>query len=284
MTIKNIRLKDGTPCASVHEAVAKFKCPGPCDPDCALHPMKQVPGTDSHAHMCHPQLVAAYPFSVLDAMGCSYETVVGEEAPERHEGYAAVIRSGAVRDAQVSRISEADPLSDEWEDCPEAEVWLGFFYGPKELVLDEAAKFGCTAPENIRLMPLSEAMAGAPPKEIQMRSTGYAGADCYNYAVRIPKTATLKGFIEMIWQERKSESGEIYVSANLAEASVTNNVGIWKYENGVPTEAPHMPETQREALENRRIRTIRATGGWGRMTWYLSLEPGTKTETEVQDA
>lgn len=283
MQIRNIRLKDGTPCGSVHDAVAKFKCPGPCEPDCPLHPTRQIDGTDQYAHMCHTRLVEQYPLSALDAMGCSYEIVVGDE-PQRQECWGAVLRSCAVRDVQFATTADAELINDdEWRDLPDAEVWLGFFYGAEDEAVEKAARYANTDQDNIRLFNIAAAMNGAPETEIRLRDAGPAGADCRNYTVTLPENATLAGFIEMIWQERRRESGRIYVSGNLAEASATNNVGVWEYENGMPVAEPDMREREIDAMKARRIRTVKASGGWGRMAWYVSLEPEAKHETEVQD-
>lgn len=82
-----------------------------------------------------------------------------EALRERQAGkaqyFAAVIRASAVRDVQCATVPDAEPADDAaWEDCPEAEVFLGFFHGPDALT--EASKYGCTAPENVRLVPVPE--------------------------------------------------------------------------------------------------------------------------------
>lgn len=146
--IKNIRMTDGTPVPSVQAAVEKFKCPGPCNPDCPLYPGIRIQG-ERFGHMCHPEIVSRYPVSVLDAMRCSYETVIGDTAPTR---YAAVIKPHAVRDVQFCRTADTDPLSHDWEDLDDALVWLGFFEGPD--ALKKAADYGRTVPENIMLIPV----------------------------------------------------------------------------------------------------------------------------------
>lgn len=151
-SIKNIVMPDDTPCASVQEAVEKFKCPGPCDPDCGLYRTVRIRNGIA-GHMCHPEIVARYPTAVLDAMRCSYDVSIENSAPAR---YAAVIRSGAVRDIQFCRTENTDPISDDWEDLEDAEVWLGFFRGPG--ALEKAATYGRTIPENIRLIPVDPDM------------------------------------------------------------------------------------------------------------------------------
>lgn len=277
MQIKNIRLKDGTPCTSVKDAVEKFKCPGPCDPDCPLHPAKQIDGTDQYAHMCHDRIAAQYPLSVLDAMQCSYEAVIGEPAPEPMT-YAAVIKASAVRDVQFAVRADADPLSDDWEDLHGAEIWLGFFSGP--LALQNAAGYAGTANENIRLIPLP---GQAPIREIVLEDAGSAGADCRNYGVKLPKGTTVRAFIEMVRQERKDESGMVYVSGNLAEASPSNHSVKWEYKNGCPVWNKDFPECEPGPIDrilDRKIRAAKASGGWGHMAWYLSLEPVEKKEGE----
>lgn len=70
--------------------------------------------------------------------------------------YAAVIRSGAVRDVQFCRTEDTGPISNDWEDLESAEVWLGFFRDPG--ALEKAAAYGRTVPENVRLIPVDPGM------------------------------------------------------------------------------------------------------------------------------
>lgn len=158
MEIFDITMNGGTPAGSVEDAVKKFMCPGPCTPDCPLYPAVRISG-ENFGHMCHPEIVSRYPVSVLDAMRCSYSTRVGDRDAKTGRLYAAVIKSGAVRDVQVCRDAECDPVSENWEDVPDAEMWLGLFRDPG--ALEEAAAFGRTVPENVRLIPVD----GDPGKE-----------------------------------------------------------------------------------------------------------------------
>lgn len=164
MDIRNIRLPDGRPCASPMDAVEKFKCPGPCNPDCPLNPSIRISG-ETFGHMCHPDIIARYPLSALDAMRCSYQIHVGgpdpgkPDVPERRirqQLYAAVISSSAVRDAQFAATNDTDPLSEDWRDLESAELWLGFFRDPR--AREQAARFGNTVPENVRLIPVDPDM------------------------------------------------------------------------------------------------------------------------------
>lgn len=66
--------------------------------------------------------------------------------------YVAVIEAFAVRDAQYCKTAETDPLSDDWEDLPDAEIYLGIFTGSYDECLEEAAEYGNTDPENVRLI------------------------------------------------------------------------------------------------------------------------------------
>ena len=151
MDITNIQSKGGMACANPMEAVERFKCPGPCGADCPLYPTMTL-SNGKPEHMCHPEIVTAYPFSVLDAMGCSYTTRVGEPVPKR---YVAVIRPSAARDVQVAKIPDADPMDDDvWADQPDAQVYLGLFSGPDALA--RAAAYGCTDPANVTLIPVDE--------------------------------------------------------------------------------------------------------------------------------
>lgn len=276
MEIRNIRLRNGTPCASVQDAVDKFRCPGPCDPDCGLYPAVRISG-DKSGHMCHPDIVARYPVSVLDAMGCSYETAVGEVLGRL---YAAVVRSHAVRDVQTCHGGDTDPLSANWEDEEDAEVWLGFFRDPG--ALEKAARYAGTVPEHIRLMPLDEAdeirPAGPGAAGIVLEDAGDAGAGCRNYAVRLPAGTTLRRFVELVRDTRKDESGTVYVSGNLAEASPSNYVSKWEYVKGMPQNGPELNQLAVDKLLDLEIRVARASGGWGRMAWYVSLVQPSGTE------
>lgn len=70
--------------------------------------------------------------------------------------YAAIIKSYAVRDAQFAKKSDADPLDDTaWEDFHGAQIYLGIFTGSYDEVLNEAAAFAGTAPENIGLIDIN---------------------------------------------------------------------------------------------------------------------------------
>lgn len=135
------------------EAVKKFMCPGPCSPDCPLYPAIRIEN-GTYAHMCHPDNVAKYPQKILDAIGASYQAVE-TDPPEKNENqYVAVIRSGAVRDAQVCEDDELDPITSKWHDIKEPELYLGIFQGTREEARKKAAEYGCTHLLNIRLIKL----------------------------------------------------------------------------------------------------------------------------------
>lgn len=151
----NIMSRGGTLHGSPMEAVEHFMCPGPCDPNCPLYPLKSLADGNT-AHMCHPEIVSAFPRDVLDAMCCSYSVRVGnddaKDTPNQPEAlYVAVIDSKAVRDVQVAKTTDPDPLDDAaWVDLAEAEVYLGIFHGPDAMA--RAAAYGCTDEANIRLI------------------------------------------------------------------------------------------------------------------------------------
>lgn len=67
--------------------------------------------------------------------------------------YVALIRNSAIRDAQVCKNAEWDPMDDDsWYDIESPEIYLGLFSGPD--ALKRAAEYACTVPENIRLVPI----------------------------------------------------------------------------------------------------------------------------------
>lgn len=71
------------------------------------------------------------------------------------KAYVALIKSSAVRDVQVCKGKDPDPLSDDWEDCREAEVFIGVYREcSEEEAIKEAARYACTVPENIRLISI----------------------------------------------------------------------------------------------------------------------------------
>lgn len=77
------RKSDGRVFRSVGDAVDAFRCPGPCDPDCPLYPLKPTAEDENElVHMCHPSYREAHIFSVADAIGCQ---VVHETLPETDE-------------------------------------------------------------------------------------------------------------------------------------------------------------------------------------------------------
>ncbi len=146
------RKSDGKIFRTMSEAVIDFKCPGPCTPECPLHPT--VPGRDGTlVHMCDPGYYKTHQVTVAGLIGC--RLVLADLPAEGTRRYAAVIRTSAVRDAQYAVVTDADPADDgAWEDDPEAEIFLGFFRGAD--ALDQAAKYGRTAPKNVRLIPVPE--------------------------------------------------------------------------------------------------------------------------------
>jgi len=81
----------------------------------------------------------------------------GELALDPDEGpYIALIRSGAVRDAQVCSSEDTDLLAGDWLDYKEAEVYVGVFPGTAQEALRKAAEYAGVVPENIKLIPVAE--------------------------------------------------------------------------------------------------------------------------------
>lgn len=145
------RKTDGKIFRTISEAVADFKCPGPCTPDCPLSQVVPAGENGADAHMCDPEYYMVYPVTVADRIGC--KLIFADLPPEETRRYVAVIRASAVRDVQHAVVSDAEPSDDgAWADDPEAEIFLGFFNGTDALA--EAARYGCTVPENVRLIPI----------------------------------------------------------------------------------------------------------------------------------
>lgn len=65
--------------ATVQEAVEKFRCPGPCGPDCPLYDAVKLP-SGAFGHKCHPWHVTAHPREVAALIGCA---PVGPEGGSR---------------------------------------------------------------------------------------------------------------------------------------------------------------------------------------------------------
>lgn len=135
------------------EAVKKFMCPGPCSPDCPLYPAMQLKN-DNYGHMCHDEIVARYPKKVMDAIGASYQAVETDPPKAGDNRYIAIVKSSAVRDAQVCKDAELDPTESEWFDIKDPELYLGIFQGTREEARKKAAGYGCTDPLNIRLIKI----------------------------------------------------------------------------------------------------------------------------------
>ena len=71
--------------------------------------------------------------------------------------YIAVISSRAVRDTQVytGDSDDPDPMSDAWEDLPDAEAYLGLCRKmPRDDAMAWAKDYSGVAEENIRLIEL----------------------------------------------------------------------------------------------------------------------------------
>lgn len=151
MMVTDIRTAGGEPCASLAEAVEKFKCPGPCGQACPLYgPLKGRDGKPRR--MCDPLVFSQYSLSTLDAMRCSYVVEIGDPPPHGpfETRFAAVAVPGAVRNVQVRQDTG------QWQDMPDAEIWLGFFDGPD--ALEKAAEASGILPGDIRLIPVAEGL------------------------------------------------------------------------------------------------------------------------------
>lgn len=73
--------------------------------------------------------------------------------PTRRQ-YIALVRAEACRDAQICYDTNPAPLSDEWEDYEQAEIFLGTFTGDEKDCLEAAAETIGMPTENIRLIPI----------------------------------------------------------------------------------------------------------------------------------
>lgn len=158
--MKYRRKSDGKEFPSLGAAVQDFKCPGPCNPDCGLYTPKPIGAPAGQArrfvNMCSPEYYSLEPGKSEVIAFLGIEPVPGTEHWQDYDpktAYLALIRAGAVRDAQVCANADCEPADDDaWSDCKNAEIYLGVFEGPT--ALEDAAAYGCTVPENIRLIPL----------------------------------------------------------------------------------------------------------------------------------
>lgn len=154
------RRSDGLIVPDIRTAVETFKCPGPCSPDCPLHPAQPVPSAGGYVHMCNEAYYQLHVATVAEAIGYDvvFRDLPAELAASFHgeRTYAAVIRPGAVRDVQFCINADCDPEDDDaWDDAKSPELFLGVFTGTDDRkILARAAEYGCTVPENIRLVPV----------------------------------------------------------------------------------------------------------------------------------
>lgn len=68
--------------------------------------------------------------------------------------HIALIKSGAVRDAQYAKTVDAELIDDEaWIDAKNAEIFVGTYKGVSaETAIQQAAAYAGTNPANIRLI------------------------------------------------------------------------------------------------------------------------------------
>ena len=146
-----VRKSDGKTYNSIMDAVREYKCPGPCaDGLCKLHEMVNV-GTHAQSYMCHNDYVNAHPDEIASRLGLTeIQATVSEE-----KSYIAVIKGEAVRDCQVCRDDNHDPLESEWYDYENPSIYLGIFKADsREEALNKAAEYAGVCTYNIDLIDI----------------------------------------------------------------------------------------------------------------------------------
>lgn len=112
-------------------------------------------------------------------------------------------------------------------------------------------------------------------QKLDFEDTGEAGADCKNYAVGFPPRFCLPDLFNAIRTERRDDSGTVFVSTNLAEAGPGNYKLSYDYAGGLFTRREDVSKNKKAPaladLLDRPILRARASGGWGRMDYFVNI-------------
>lgn len=88
--------------------------------------------------------------------------------------WVAVLKSSAIRDAQICSNTDCDPCDDAaWFDADELEGFMGIYQGTYDDVMKQAAEFACTDKNNIILLQFDPG-ANHPETKLVSFENGYA--------------------------------------------------------------------------------------------------------------
>lgn len=123
--------------------------------------------------------------------------------------------------------------------------------------------------------PALRRSAASRYQKLDFEDAGDAGADCRNYAVKFPPRFCLPDLFNAIRTERRDDSGTVFVSTNLAEAGPGNYGLSYEYAGGLFTRRENVSKNKKAPaladLLDRPVLKIRASGGWGRMDYFVNI-------------
>lgn len=118
------------------------------------------------------------------------------------------------------------------------------------------------------------------PRTITMTDAGDAGMDCRRYDCRIPERSTLESVMRAIRNDRpRGETGTIYISTDIMPAHGGHSAMSYEIRDGVFTRREKVQGQKKHPapllcdMLDRRVKALRASGGWGRMDWFIDLVP-----------
>lgn len=131
-------------------------------------------------------------------------------------------------------------------------------------------------PEEAPVMaPAARRPAASRYAKLDFEDAGDAGADCRNYVVHVPPRFCLPDLFDAIRKERRDDTGTVFVSTNLAEAGPGNYKLSYDYAGGLFTRREDVSKNKKAPaladLLDRPILRARASGGWGRMDYFVNI-------------
>lgn len=111
------------------------------------------------------------------------------------------------------------------------------------------------------------------PVSMRLENARDAGGDCWHFDVKLPRLADLRTLFDGIRSTRpREETGTVYVRTDVLGADAGNAQLSYAYKQGMFARAGGSNKALALAdLLGLPITRIRATGGWGRMDYFVNV-------------
>lgn len=163
---------------------------------------------------------------------------------------------------------------------------------PRHLVADVSGSIASNPVPSKILSPTGQPFMRQPsgrrstPVDMRLEAISEAGDDCWHYQVTLPRNADLSALFNGIRSTRpREESGTIYIRTDIMNATSGNAQLIYDYTFGMFMR--RVKDSQKELLLanllDQPIVQARASGGWGRMDYFINIAcAAMQAETEEE--